>query len=91
MLPNVGKTFCGIDPFHKHTVRHHSKVILPLLILLPAVWSVGLKIDLRVGSVQGGIEKVQGPADGDRGKNYASFSSIPYAEPPVGKLRFKVY
>lgn len=67
-----------------------SKVILLLLILLPAVWSVGLKIDLRVGSVQGGIEKVQGPADGDRGKNYASFSGIPYAEPPVGKLRFKV-
>ena len=75
----------------KHTVLcHYSKVILLLLILLPPVWSVGLKIDLRVGSVQGGIEKVQGPADGDRGKNYASFSGIPYAEPPVGKLRFKV-
>ena len=65
-----------------------SKVVLLLLILLPPVWSVGLKIDLRVGSVQGGIEKVQGSADG--GKNYASFSGIPYAEPPVGKLRFKV-
>ena len=64
-----------------------SKVVLLLLILLPPVWSVGLKIDLRVGSVQGGIEKVQGSADG---KNYASFSGIPYAEPPVGKLRFKV-
>ena len=51
-----------------------SKVVLLLLILLPTVWSVGLKIDLRVGSVQGGIEKVQGSADGDRGKNYASFS-----------------
>ena len=49
---------------------------------------MGLKIDLRAGSVQGGIEKVQGSADG--GKNYASFSGIPYAEPPVGKLRFKV-
>ena len=68
-----------------------SKVVLLLLILLPPVWSVGLKIDLRVGSVQGGIEKVQGSADnGDGGKNYASFSGIPYAEPPVGKLRFKV-
>ena len=65
-----------------------SKVVLLLLILLPPVWSVGLKIDLRVGSVQGGIEKVQGSADG--GKNYASFSGIPYAEPPVGKIRFKV-
>ena len=65
----------------------YSKVVLLLLILLPPVWSVGLKIDLRVGSVQGGIEKVQGSADG---KNYASFSGIPYAEPPVGKLRFKV-
>jgi len=65
----------------------YSKVVLLLLILLPPVWSVGLKIDLRVGSVQGGIEKVQGSAD--RGKNYASFSGIPYAEPPVGKLRFK--
>ena len=59
-----------------------------LLTLLP-VWSLGLKIDLRVGSLQGRIEKVSGSNE-TTGKNYASFSSIPYAEPPIGKLRFKV-
>ena len=66
-------------------VTCHASV---LLILLP-VWSLGLKIDLEVGSLQGRIEKVSGSNE-TTGKNYASFSGIPYAEPPIGKLRFKV-
>ena len=39
---------------------------------------------MEVGSIKGKID-IAKPS----GKNYASFNSIPYAEPPVGKLRFK--
>ena len=56
-----------------------------LILLLWPVWSLGLKIDLSVGTIQGRIEKTS-----DGSKNYASFSAVPYAEPPVDKLRFKV-
>ena len=56
-----------------------------ILLLWWPVWSLGLKIDLSVGTIQGRIEKTS-----DGSKNYASFSAVPYAEPPVDKLRFKV-
>ena len=44
----------------------------------------GFQIDLEVGSIQGKIDAAK-PSD----KAFASFTSIPFAEPPIGKLRFK--
>lgn len=44
----------------------------------------GLRVDLEVGSLRGRIEKAK-----PSGANYASFTAIPYAEPPTQKLRFK--
>ena len=60
-----------------------------LILFLPIISSnflvaSGFQIDLEVGSIQGKIDTAK-PSD----KTFASFTSIPYAEPPIGKLRFK--
>ena len=43
-----------------------------------------IKIDLEVGSIKGKID-IAKPS----GKHFASFNSIPYAEPPIDSLRFR--
>ena len=60
-------------------------LLLPFLSLSNyLVVASGFQIDLEVGSIQGKIDAAK-PSD----KAFASFTSIPYAEPPIGKLRFK--
>ena len=69
----------------KYLLCHCWILLLPFL--TPSNFLVvasGFQIDLEVGSIQGKIDTAK-PSD----KTFASFTSIPYAEPPIGKLRFK--
>ena len=53
-------------------------------VLLLCQFVLAYEINLEVGKVKGKIEEAI-----PSGKKFAAFTSIPYAEPPIGKLRFK--
>ena len=80
--------YLGGDLLEHHTLTmktYNNLLISLLLILLPSgIDAHALKIDLSVGTLEGKIDKAV-----PSGKAFASFTSIPYAEPPTGHLRFK--
>ena len=60
------------------------KILLLNLALLCCHNTEALKVDTALGGLQGKVEKAV-----PSGQNYAAFTSVPYAQPPVGNLRFK--
>lgn len=47
-------------------------------------------VRVRQGELRGAARALPAPAAAAAGEHYFSFKGIPYAQPPVGKHRFKV-
>jgi len=60
-------------------------VFIAVVMYLDLAYCISQKLEITKGVIKGQILKSR------NGRSYYSYTGIPYAKPPIGELRFKVY
>jgi len=58
---------------------------IAVVMYLDLVYCISQQLEITKGVIKGQILKSR------NGRSYYSYTGIPYAKPPIGELRFKVY
>lgn len=69
--------------YTKHLLMASNVTIVLILIALKEIYCELVTVSITQGTLVGNVEI------SSRGQNYYAFRGIPYAKPPIGKLRFK--